>query len=317
MIYRKLPAYTDPPLAGGWATKLFIVHMSAKSANPCIFRLFLCCVIGWLLTTGCANSRIARLRRENPFADLPRQDTSSVVIVTCQRIPLEILGEVDVSGMEFLEKYSLGTPGKQPADGIVSGFSGSQLEVWRDNGFLVAVAPISQWQEFRSKLVTTGIEEKESRTAVFKRDTGPDVFPAYDFRMSRSVFVSDAKGTLRGYTLVNGGCFFQVFCAPAPDGSTDKVYIRILPRFRGFEPTGRLLNKNFGYVNEFQDVLFDQMALDGVLKNDYFVCIAATKEPKTTGSLAEMFLKQKHGADSYQLLMVLDPKAQRAGEIKK
>jgi len=172
--------------------------MSAKSTNSYTFKLYLCFILGYILLIGCENSRVARLRMENPFANLPKPDTSSVVIVTCQRIPLEILGEIDVGGMEFLEKYSLGPANKQPADGIFSGFSSSQVEVWRDNGFFVAVAPISQWQEFRGKLVTTGVEEKESRTAVFKRDTGPDVFPAYDFRLSRSVFVSDILWSTAG-----------------------------------------------------------------------------------------------------------------------
>ena len=63
--------------------------------------------------------------------------------------------------------------------------------------------------------------------------------------------------------------------------------------------------------------MFDQMVLDGVLMNNYFICIAAKTDQNTPGSLGDVFLEQKYGADNYQLLMILDPKAQRASEIEK
>lgn len=267
---------------------------------------------------GCQqDDKIAQLRKENPFTNQPRPDPSSIVIVTCLISPMEVPGQVDITDLAFWKKHRLGPGAPTATNGIVSGFTPEQLANWNDNGLQIAIAPLSQWYEFRDLLTTKGAIESLGKITLFRNAYQPYELPAYWLEQARSVFVSTDQGELRGYTLTEGDCFFQINCSPGNRTSgSDIVYIKIVPVFRSVEAARDLLETPSGYIRQYPRIVFDQLTVSGVLQNGFFICIAAKTQSDKADNLGDLFLTRNTGADNYQLLLTLAPRVQTAAEIK-
>ena len=63
-------------------------------------------------------------------------------------------------------------------------------------------------------------------------------------------------------------------------------------------------------------VVFDQLTLSGFLPSGHFICIGPAGADSTAGSLGQLFLTRKEGAENYQLLVILVPAVQSADQIK-
>jgi hypothetical protein len=283
-------------------------------------RLYLALILAAsLISAGCSpNASVERLRGENPFIKNTSEDTSSIIVVAGRFAPLEAPGNVDVTALPFWKQYGLTTDNRAIAHSVVSGFSAEQLSRWRDNGLVVAVAPLRQWPAFRADLINAGAKEQTNWVALFKKEFAPYELKAYRMQEETSVFIYDPAKSPRGYTLSAGDCFFQVSCLPATPSSRQKnVLVKIVPAFRSMVPTGQLVETDLGYRKEYPEIIFDTLTLAGILPNDYFICIACScSSDKNSSLLGRIFLNQDVSVDNYQLLLAMAPEVQTAAEVK-
>ncbi|MCK4628500.1 MAG: hypothetical protein KAT56_05820, partial [Sedimentisphaerales bacterium] len=142
--------------------------------------------------------------------------------------------------------------------------------------------------------------------------------PAYWIEQPRSVFVSDSRGAIRGYTLETGDCLFRINCVPVgKDRPVETLHMKIDPSFRLAEPIIEKPDNKTGFVKRASDVIFKQLTLSGILRNGYFLTIAVRhNNDSRTGSLGRLFLSRTTGAENHQMVYLLAPSAHTATEIK-
>jgi len=230
---------------------------------------------------------------------------------------LELPGHIDVPGQLFWLPYTLPIDDQFPTEGLISGLTAEQVRTWHNNGISLALAPMSLWKTFVDAFVTLGAERIPDKIALFRRPSQVAELPAYWIEQPRSVFVSDSSGAIRGYTLEAGDCFFRINCVPTGrDRPVETLHIKIDPSFRLAQPTIKISENKTGLVRRISDVIFKQLTLSGVLRNGYFLAIAVRHNGDRIGNLGRLFLSRTTGAENYQMVYLLAPRAQTATEIK-
>ncbi|MBN1765426.1 MAG: hypothetical protein JW860_09240 [Sedimentisphaerales bacterium] len=269
---------------------------------------------------GCEDAEMARLKEESPFKVDQPADPDRIIFVTCNYLPLELPGHVDVEELVFWRRNSFDPAERENNAGVESGFDTNMLRSWEQNGFILALAPIDQWQRFVEELDTLGAIRMPGRTALFRNARQVAEVFSYIQEVPTSVFVNDAGGRLRGYSLTNGECLFQVNCVPTEKKwPVESLYVKLAPMFRSPEYDGRVVQDEeydqIRLVREPREVIFEQMTLAGRIKRGYFLVIAV-KQNEAANNLGKLFLARSRGAEDYQLVFLLTPDALNATEVK-
>ncbi|MCF7958675.1 MAG: hypothetical protein K9M57_09540, partial [Phycisphaerae bacterium] len=198
------------------------------------------------------------------------------------------------------------------------GFEAEKEAVWQKNGFEIAIIPLSRWNEIQASLLRAGAVKNPATRSIFMNSAEVSQIPAYGFAEPKNVFVKTPGQAIRGYTLGNGQCYFRLQCTPWHKNPwAGKVHLEIVPVFRSYQPTGRMLQTETGFVKEFVEIVFDAMTLQGVLRNDYIICIANKKNAKPVSNLGELFFARNDSMGNTQMLIVMAPRSYDVREVRK
>ena len=272
------------------------------------------------LATGCQEDEVSELTRQSPFKNAPPAPAEEILIVSCQSYPLELSGQVDVMALPFWNKHALAEESGNISISAKPPFSAGQLNLWRQNGLHVAVAPLDDWAQFRQELMDAGGLSMSSTISLLRRPTDVAEFPTSWVPQSTSVFITGSSGIPRGYTLSQGDCLFSVNCLPGREiPQPSSLYIKIVPEFHAAHSSERFDRDAFGVLRRIIEnprIVFNQMTLEGQLSKGHFICIAAKTKPITAGNLGQLFLTRTEGTDNYQLVMILVPALQTGAEVR-
>lgn len=271
--------------------------------------------------TGCQKDPLEELAKQSPFHQMPAQPATDLLVLTCRCHTLLLGGQVDISSSDLFKRYGLGagrsiTDGGPAADRAL-GSMDRQLGCWWNNGLAVAVAPLSEWNDLWEQILLLGGVQREDRTAIFRDATQSAPFETFAIERT-SVFVLDAKLNGRGYTLEAGRCAFRVNCQPwNVRAGEEAVYLSVAPVFVGEQPRRTFAmdeTGNYRLTRQQEQQVFEELILEGTVKADQFICIAARTQNLEPGSLAEVFLRGA-GDDGGQIVLVLVPGIQTARQI--
>jgi hypothetical protein len=285
-----------------------------------------CLQILWVLiciflAAGCQEEDgISELTGQSPFKNAPSSPAEEILIVSCQGYPLELPGQVDVMALPFWSEHALAQESGNISASATPAFSAEQLNLWRQNGLHLAVAPLDDWAQFRQELMDAGGRSMSSTISLLRKPTDVAEFPAAWVPQSTSVFIIGSSGIPRGYTLSQGDCLFSVNCVPGREvPQPSSLYTKIVPEFHAALPSERFDRDAFGTLRRIIEnprMVFNQMTLEGQLPKDHFICIAAKTKPITAGNLGQLFLTRTEGTDNYQLVLILVPGLQTGAEVR-
>lgn len=271
-----------------------------------------------LFLPGCQNEdAIDQLRQENPFKSQEQNNLNSIVVTTCNYMILELPGNVKIADQSFWSPHELAPGRAAPNGAITAGFGLDQTKMWRDNGLSLALAPMSMWKTFVDGLTRLGAQTSPEKMAVFKNPRQVVDLQGYWLDQPQSVFLSDAQGSLRGYTLASGECLLRINCMPYSSVTSDRsTFMKIIPIFRNAQSQFLASENKLGFTEERPQIVFDQLNLSGTLRNGFFLAITARPADGKIGHLGQLFLSRSFGADNYQLVILLAPRSQAAAEMK-
>jgi len=275
-----------------------------------------------MLLAGCQpDDPAAQWRKENPFLDNPRSNPDDILIVTCDYYPMEVPDNIDITKSDFWSRYTLARETNLQPQGVVSGFSSRQIQLWQKNGLETALIPLSELQTIQAELQNKGGLHKKgtARKHLLRNPSQVAPCPGFWIGAAQSVFITDIEGALRGYTLENNDCLFRLNCIPMGNMPlTDKMYIKIVPTFGHVkQPHTRVLEQYSPKQNS--PVIFDQLLLSGTIHKGYVFCIVSTNNLKNSGTLGNVFLRSKSSEPSeriFQLALFIMPNWQTASEMK-
>ncbi|MBN1845071.1 MAG: hypothetical protein JW810_05270 [Sedimentisphaerales bacterium] len=274
-------------------------------------------VIG--LCLGCRqDDELDRLIQESPFQNIPSEATDDLLIVTCQYLPLQLPGHVDVTQWPFWEKYDAlagGTDLSRPV-----GFSAEQLRLWRENGCFVAVAPSTTWVELREQLQRVGGKTLAQTTALIRHPAEEVQFLAGWIFQPDSIYLWEGAATGRALTLPAGHCLFNVNCIPGLGGAQAKVFhLKIVPEVQAADPQDHFGTDEFGVLRRIREnpkIVFTRLALSGTLPIHHFVAIASRPDPQMAGKLGRLFFRRAEPEQNQQIIVLLLPMLQTGAQIK-
>ena len=274
------------------------------------------------LIIGCNQDSAPEFLEETPFRTPTELNTDEVIIVTCSFYPLELPGHIDITATEFWQNHdALGFKSSLPANFLDQiGFPADILRTWQANGLYVALAEQDSWPRFRQELIALGATSQAQSTALFRNPIDVAKFPVFWFDQPTSLFISDTKGSARGYTLDNGDCAFAVNCILTPQNPlTQPVYINIAPEFHSFEHQSKFDRDNSGKLRRVVEtpiVTFENLTLSGTLPQNYFIAIVTKPQPTPAGKLGQLFLTRNEGADRFQLAVIISPSVKTGKMLK-
>ncbi len=258
-----------------------------------------------------------QFNKENPFNTDQKVEKLDFLMVTCDFANIELAGSVDMTSRDYWKMYSISSANRPNISGVVEGFDPGEVAVWNENGFEIAIIPMSRWIEIQANLKRAGAVESPAVKSIFMNSAEVSWIPAYGFDEPRSVFVHESGEAIRGYTLENGECSFRLQCMPWQKSPwAGKVKVEIVPVFRSYKPTGRVLETKAGFTQEYVEIVFDAMSLSGVLRNDYIICIASKKRVRPVSNLGELFFDRNGRMGHTQLLTILAPRSYDAREVR-
>lgn len=250
---------------------------------------------------------IEELLADNPF-DRPTGSlvTKDIVFITCEFQSLELPGQVEVGEFPFWRKFAPDPNG--PAQR-----SWSMRRRWRENGFLIATAPVEQWPLLRESIVAAQGTLRRQGTTTFSRATDIANLTTYRNESTTSILLIGAPEPPHGFTVPVGQCGFRLSCSPRSNHSSDNnVQFRLVPAVTEIGQKQRFVQDEHGprRINEDIELIFEELAFDGVLQAGHFICIAARPESSGPANLGELFLSRTSGGQSHQQIIVLVPKVQ-------
>jgi len=271
---------------------------------------------------GCQqDDEVSKLIEESPFKSAPLENPGDILIVTCQFHPLEIPGHVDITRWPFWEQYNaLASAGSGGAPGSDGGFPVQQLRLWQENGFQVAVAPMSSWSDFRQTVLRSSGRALAQSSALIRRPVDIAQLTAYWLDQDRSVYISKGLGSGRALTLPAGDCVFTVNCIPGLGGREAKEFhIKIVPEVYSALETERIDQNESGdfyLVKERPKVAFDQLSLSGTIPRGYYMVIVSEPSLGQAPALGQIFLSRQIGGQNRQMAVVIAPDMQTGTRIK-
>jgi len=272
-----------------------------------------------LLSANCQKSERQRLIEESPFRQRSPEADNSIIFVSCTFQPLEAAGEIDITQQQIWRDYALSTEEPIPAEkGVEKGFSAAQVRLWRENGLEIAVVPLSNWKQFLEEMLKIQCAQMPVMTALYRRPGQAAEFPFYWITQPASPFICDAQGNLQGYSLYNGRGFIRVNCMPAEDPASKTAYLKLIPFFRHAIPEEKIVQDKLGpkIVREYPEIAFEQLELEGALREGYFICISTRPEETFSGKLGNLFMRHNVEGREVQLMLMIAPQIQTATEIK-
>lgn len=266
---------------------------------------------------GCLDSRKEQFLRENPFHQDGKSDSPSILIVTCNYVILEMPGFVNIPQQSFWGNYALPEKRTLPLPAVISGFTGKQILSWHKNGLDCAMGSMNDWESFLDSLKSLGGWVITDQMSLYRHASDMAELPTYLLEQPRSVFIADSEGALRGWTLREGNCFFQVNCVPTKTSiPVDSVQVKVSPAFRSVMREVLPADNELGFIRKRPEIIFDQLTLSGALRNGYFLAIACHPGYDTSTTLGQVFLRRNLGAENYQLIFLLVPRVRTAEQMK-
>jgi len=266
---------------------------------------------------GCLDSRKKQILSENPFHRDDKSDSSSILIVTCNYVILEMPGFVNVPQQSFWGNYAVPEKPTLPLPAVISGFTPNQILSWHKNGLDCAMGPMNGWESFLDSLKSLGGRVITDQMSLYRHASDMAELPTYLLEQPRSVFIADAEGALRGWTLREGNCFFQVNCVPTNNSiPIDSIQVKISPAFRSVMREVLPADNELGFIRKRPEMIFDQLTLSGALRNGYFLAIAYRPGYDASTTLGQLFLQRNLGAENYQLVFLLVPRVRTAKQMK-
>ncbi len=280
-------------------------------------------LLSWAsLILSCNQESAPEFLEETPFRNPAEINTDEVIIVTCSFFPLELPGHIDITATEFWQNHdALEFKSSLPANFLDQiGFSADILRTWQANGLYVAIAEQDSWPRFRQELASLGAASQTQSTALFRNLKDVAKFPVFWFDQPTSLFISETKGSARGYTFENGDCAFAVNCFLAPQNPLEQpIYINIAPEFHSFEHQSKFDRDKFGKLQRVVKtpiITFENLTLSGTLPQNYFIVLASKPQLTPAGKLGQLFLTRNEGADNFQLVVIISPSVKTGKMLK-
>ena len=278
-------------------------------SKPRFFAFLLVAVTVLIVTAGCRQKDpLAELIADSPFRDQPQPHSAKdVLLVSCQFHSLELPGHVAVTDFPFWPAAQVQTNDAAPLPPEI-------VARWRANGLIVATAPVDHWPSLRQGIVDAAGLMWRQAMAGFRSAADLAEFPAYPNEKSTPVFVFDAYGTPRGFTAPPGDCLFRMTCVPRTRLSSETdMRVKIVPLIAGSRQEHRFVKDQHRLrrVQQSPEIVFQELSLDAVIPNGYFICIAALPQSNGPESLGERFLLRQRDGKNYQQIVILVPEMRR------
>ena len=268
------------------------------------------------LLAGCGEDITEQLRRENPFLDAENTGPETKEIISCRYIPFQVPGGLDVTGLSVWSQTELQSEIMLPHNGIVSGFAMENVSLWKTNGLSVAVLNPAQAQLLSESIIARGGFQLPVMTAIFHNLSQNAEFDTLWFQEKQSVFLADGQGSLHGYSIANGKCFFRVNCLSLTQNqAVGDAFLKIVPVFRNAETELMISEAEPGFTRQRPELAFDLLTLTGVLRKGYFLAITAAAKDDSVGNMGKVFMTQSGVSQGNQIVLILLPTIQTATEI--
>lgn len=257
---------------------------------------------------------------ESPFKTLPVETPSDILVVTCQFCPLEIPGHVDITRWPFWEQYNaMAVAGDGETPGTAYGFPAQQLRLWKKNGFLVAVAPMSSWPDVRNTIIQSGGRMLSQATALIRRPVDTARLNTYWLEKEQPVYIAKEPGAGRALSLPVGSCVLAVNCIPGTtDRQPENFHIYMVPEVHSALEDQRIVPKapeEYFREKERPKVIFDSLHLSGTIRSDTYIIIACDPDTTAAGSLGSVFLARNTEEQNRQMIVVVSPEIQTGKRI--
>lgn len=282
--------------------------------------IFLTVAVGFL--HGCRqDDEISELIENSPFKTAALEIPSEILVVACQYCPLEMPGHVDITLWPFWKQYSaLASPGSGHSPDSADGFPIQQLRLWQANGFLIAVAPMSSWPDFRQMVIQSGGKALPQSSALIRRPVDTARFAAYWLDKEQSVFISKGPGAGRALSLPVGDCALAVNCIPGLGGRRpEEFYLKIVPEVYSALEDQRINQtgpEDYFRVKENPKVTFDPLNLGGTIRSGEYIVIIRAPGTTATGTLGSLFFSRNTEGQNRQMIVVIAPGMQTGKKNK-
>ena len=268
------------------------------------------------ISAGCGEDITEQLRRENPFLDAESAGPATREIVSCRYMPLQVPGGLEVTALSDWSQSELQSELMLPHEGIVSGFPMDKVRLWKKNGLSLAVLNQVQAHSLSKSIIDQGGFQLPAMTAIFHNLAQSAELHTLWFEDKQSVFLADEQGSLHGYSIANGNCFFRVNCMDFKQSQIGgDVFIKIVPVFRNAESELMTSENDLGYTRQRPELAFDMLTLTGVLRKGYLLAVAAEPNDESVGNIGDVFMRQHGRTHGNQIVLILSPAIQTATEI--
>lgn len=254
---------------------------------------------------------IEQLRKENPFAvpETPKPDAKTMV--TCNTIKLTVPESYNISNLDIFKSYSYEQILADKQNPVLNGFGSEQFEVWKKNGFRIAIAPSSYWKSTIESLKRFMADDgPTSKLFIYNRLSDFSELTLNVHSLAKEIVLFSHSGEKGALTVGNGEFVFrfQSTITGPEQISGNSVNFFLISAYKRYLPLGTTQN-----ILPEQLTGLDPLVLQGVLKNDNIIVITCDDSAKENDSIAVNMLYNKETRNIS--IIMLAPSAKMVTDI--
>jgi hypothetical protein len=275
----------------------------------------------WAVMSGCQQNGTAKeLAKQSPFHI--KKPVKEILIITCDWIPVELPGSVDVTELFFWKGDSTAVTDPNDPNGTgTKKDSKREPSIWERNGMQFALLKERRWGDIHKELQEAGGEFLPKITYLIRNRYDVADYLTYPVEDTKSLFLLTRQGRLRGMTLMEGDCGFRVNCVPKAEAEEPNVFqVKFVPIFKHGEATEKYVRRGEGRIrreSETPMVFFEDLTWQGEMQKGELLCLAVRQSLRGSKTLGNLFFTQREGTADRQMVLFFAPLMQTRLEMKR